>query len=260
MADLRSHLTSLPRLPRLMAFALSISVSAPSLHAQQDLEGNSKLVIRQPPRASTRMHLPNFLPDATKLSTVATNVSDALNQAGYTDQGWFVVPSVWSTGTAPVTETPPSVIGFAVVTRLEQIEDNGQTKAGGARWALDLSPPTVGSFLDAVKLVLKGAPNGRYRVFLIEVSNDPVTQAKTPPGADDWQDFLRKGAKAPFLRVMDSIRVDYGSGGGWYAFVYEYQRSAIGGETQFVSSSKLTAEEHLRASGIWDALSKAGKK
>src|SRR5260370_20267068 len=168
MAYLRWTATRLPRIPWVMALALSISLSAPSLHAQQDLGGDSKLVIRQPPRASTRMHLPNFLPDATKLSTVATNVSDALNQAGYTDQGWFVVPSLWSTGTAPVTGTPPSVIGFAVVTRLEQIEDNGQTKAGGTRWALDLSPPTVGSFLDAVKLVLTGAPNGRYEVFLIE--------------------------------------------------------------------------------------------
>jgi hypothetical protein len=152
------------------------------------------------------------------------------------------------------------VDGFAVVTRLEQIEDNGQIKSGGARWALDLSPPTVGSFLDAVKLVLKGAPNGRYRVFLIVVSNDPVTQMASVPGADDWQDFLRKGAKAPFLRVMDATRVNYGSGGGWYCFVYEYQRSAIGGETQFVSASKLTAEEHLKASGIWDALSLVGKK
>src|SRR5215467_13212743 len=99
MADLPSHLTSQPRLPWLMALALSISLSVPSLHAQQDLGGDSKLVIRQPPRASTRMHIPNFLPDATKLSTVATKVSDALNQAGYTDQGWFVVPSLWSTGT-----------------------------------------------------------------------------------------------------------------------------------------------------------------
>jgi hypothetical protein len=206
------------------------------------------------------MHMPNFLPDATKLSTVASYVSDALSQAGYTDQGWFVVPSPWQATTASVTGTPPSMIGFAVVTRVEQIEDNGQTKTNGVRWALDLSVPAVGSFLDLVKLLLRGAPNGRFRVFLIEVSNDPVTQARLSPGADDWQDFLRQGAKAPFLRVMDPIRVNYGSGGGWYVFVYEYQRSAIGGETQFVSSSKLTAEEHLRASGIWDALSRAGKK
>ncbi len=259
MAYLRSHVTSLPRIPWVMALALSISLSAPSLHAQQDLGGDSKLVIRQPPRASTRMHLPNFLPDASKLSTVATYVSDALGRAGYTDQGWFVLPSPFAT-TASVTGTPPSVMGFGVVTRLEQIEDNGQTKTGGARWALDLSAPTVGTFLDAVKLVLRGAPNGRYRVFLIEVSNDPVTQAPSSPGVDDWQDFLRKGAKAPFLRVMDPVRVNYGAGGGWYVFVYEYQRSAIGGVTQFVSSSKLTAEEHLRASGIWEALSRAGKK
>src|SRR5271167_3028300 len=131
MADLRSHLTSLPRLPRLMAFALSISLSASSLYSQQD--GDLKLVLRQPPRASTRRHLPDFLPDATKLGTVAAKVSDALNEAGYEDQGWFVVPSPMSAGTAARPGDPPSVVGFAVVTRLEQIEDNGQTKAGGER-------------------------------------------------------------------------------------------------------------------------------
>jgi hypothetical protein len=258
MSDFCSPRTNLLHCTWLLALLLSGLFAHPLLYSQQD--GDLKLVLRQPPRASTRRHLPNFLTDATKLGTVAAKVSDALNEAGYTDQGWFVVPSVTSPGTAADPGNPPSVVGFAVVTRLEQIEDNGQTKVGGERWALDLSPPTVGSFLDAVKLLLKGAPKGRYRVFLIMVSNDPVSQAVSSPSTDDWQDFLRKGAKAPLVRVMESTRVDYGGGGGWYCFVYEYERSAIDGETQFISSSKLDAEQHLRASGIWDALERAGKK
>jgi len=58
---------------------------------------------------------------------------------------------------------------------------------------------------------------------------------------------------------MDAIPVNYGGGGGCYAFVYEYERSAVTGETQFVSSSSLTAEQHLKASGIWDALTQEVK-
>lgn len=216
--------------------------------------GDSKLVLRQPPRASTRMRLPEFFPDAARLSDVATRVSDALNQAGYTDQGWFVVPAAFSTTSSP------AVIGFAVVTRLEQIEDTGRTKGGGRRWALDLSPSSSGSLLDAVKLLLQGAPDGRYRVFLLWVSNDPVSQIASHPSTGDWQDFLSQAAKAPLVRMMEGVRVNYGAGGGCYAFVYEYERSAISGETRYVGVSQLTAEQHLRASGIWDALAVAGKK
>jgi hypothetical protein len=200
------------------------------------------------------MRLPNFFPDAAKLSDIATRVSDALNQSGYTDQGWFVVPSASSS------EIPPNVIGFAVVTRLEQIEDNGQIKTGGRRWALDLSGPASRSLLDSVKLLLQGAPEGRYRVFLLWVSNDPVSQTASQPDEGVWQDFVSKGAKAPLVRLMQDVRVHYGAGGGCYAFVYEYERSAISGETKYVGASQLTAEQHLKASGIWDALSQAGKK
>lgn len=258
MRDFCSPRTKLLHHTWLLGLLLSSLFADPPLYSQED--GDLKLVLRQPPRASTRCHLPDFLPDATKLGPIAAKVSDALNEAGYTDQGWFVVPSAMSLGTAAHPNDPPLVVGFAVVTRLEQIEDNGQTKAGGERWALDLSPPTVGSFLDAAKLLLKGAPKGRYRVFLIMVSDRSVSQAASTPSTDDWQDFLRKGAKAPLMRVMESTHVSHAGGGGWYCFVYEYERSAIDGETQFVSSSKVDAAEHLKASGIWDALERAGKK
>src|SRR5208283_5775980 len=205
MTNFRSHLPDVLR----NGLVASLVMASFPLHSQT-LGVDSKLVLRQPPKASTRMKLPNFLPDATKLGDIAAKVSDVLSTAGYTDQGWFVVPSAFSQNTAGSSQ-PPTVIGFAVVTRLEQIEDSGKTKDGGARWALDLSPPNVGSFLDAVKLLLKGAPDGRYRVFLLMVSNDPVSQAGSSPSTDDWQDFLRQGAKGPLLRVMQSTRVSYGT-------------------------------------------------
>lgn len=251
MKESQLHVTALRQM-----LALLFLLAGIPFHAQ-DSQVDSKLVLRQPPKASTRMKLPNFLPHATKLGDIATKLSDALEQAGYTDQGWFVVPAAFSQSTA---SSPGSIIGFAVVTRLEQIEDNGQTKAGGARWSLDLSAPNVNSFLDAVKLLLKGAPDGRYRLFLLMVSNDPVSQASgASPSPAAWQDFLARGAKAPLLRLMPSTNVNYGAGGGWYCFVYEYQRSAITGETTFVTNG-MTAEQHLKASGIWDALSRADNK
>lgn len=259
MTDPCSERIGLSNQARLLALATLILLGNSLLFSQQDQDSGSKLILDNPPGASTRMHLPDFFPDALTLGEVARKVSNALNQAAYTDQGWFVVRPRWSSNPASPTGPPPAVIGFAVVTRLEQIDDNGVSKSGNNRWALDLSPPGVGSFLDAVKLLLKGAPNGRYRVFLIWVSNDPVSQKPTSPPADKWQDFLREGTKAPWLRVLDAIPVNYVGGGSCSAFVYEYERSAVSGEAQFVASSNQTAQQHLKASGIWDALAREGK-
>jgi hypothetical protein len=258
MADSGSERTGLLNHAQLFASATLILLGASWLFSQQSPGGGSKLVLARPPGASTRMHMPDLFPEAMKLGDVARKVSNALNQAGYTDQGWFVVRSTWPTIPASPT-APPPVIGFAVVTRLEQIDDEGAGKSGRSRWALDLSSPGVGSFLDAVKLLLKGAPNGKYRVFLIWVSNDPVSQAQTSPTEDIWQNYLRDGTKAPWLSVMDAIPLNYGGGGGCSVFVYEYERSAVSGEAQFVTSSALTAEQHLKASGIWDAWAREGK-
>ena len=81
-------------------------------------------------------------------------------------------------------------------------------------------------------------------------------QARTaPPAPEDWDNFLATGTKGPLLRVMDKVLVNYGTGGGCSVFVYEYDRSAITGEAQFVrSDDRLNAEQHLKASGIWDHL------
>jgi len=120
------------------------------------------------------MHLPDLFPDSMNLGRVARKVSNALNQAKYTDQGWFVVSPAGSTSAD--SSTPPNVLGFAVVTKLEQIDPNGVSKPLSSVGTPSLSHTS--SFLDSVKLLLKGAPNGRYRLFLIWVSNNPVSQLR----------------------------------------------------------------------------------
>ena len=257
----------LQELPRISAWGLFLPAllltSASRLLSQQDFVLDSKVVLVQPPRASTRMSLPNFfgpidLSARTKLGDVARRVNSALTEAGYPDQGWFVVVRD-DYARNPARNAARGVNGFAVVTKLEEIDDNGKSKSAGKSWTLNVSPLNAVSFLEAAMLLLKGAPVGRYRVFLIWVANEPASQ-RIPSYADveDWQNFLATGTKAPLLRVMDRVPVDYM--GGCSVFVYEYDRSAITGETQFVTSdSRLNTEQHLRASGIWDHLVLAGR-
>lgn len=177
------------------------------------------------------------------MGEAATKVSGALNQAGYTDQGWFVVGTKQLPGN--------TVLGFAVVTRLEQVDDQGKATPHGTRWAIDpFKLPT--SFPNAITLLLKGAPNGRYRVFLIWVSNLGVAQSAYRAEGKDWATYLQQGTKAPLIQFLDGVPV-LSRGAGCYVFVYEYERSSIGGEVRFVTSG-LTASQHMKASGIWDAL------
>ena len=236
------------------AVVLSLCVAAAAL-AQAPGDSTSKLILVHPPAASARKALSDLFPSSRTLGDIARKLGDSLSQAEYDDQGWFLVSSE-TPGPRP---SQPNVIGFAVVTKLEQINDDGTPKPGN-RWVLDMSPPDVGSFMDAIKLLLKGAPNGRYRVFMIWVSNDPVSQMPSDVPLENWQKFVREGTKAPFLSVLDNIRVNYGARGGATAFVYEYVRSAISGETQFVPSSALTVPDHLKKSGIWSALFEGGQK
>jgi hypothetical protein len=205
------------------------------------------LFMYEAPAASTRMEIPQnvFLRNNT-MGDAALKIQDALNYAGYTDQGWFLVGQKDYTG-------GNAVVGFAVVTRLEQVDDRGLPMSGATRYSINPSPAS-GSFLDALKLALKGAPNGKYRVFMIWVKNGPMAQLITHINSDDFQEYLRKGTKAPLLGPLKKIPfLAFQREGGCYVFVYEFERSAIDGEVHPVITG-LTAEQHLKAAGISKAL------
>ena len=69
-----------------------------------------------PPRASTMMNIEDaalrVAGDSTTLGQVDAELRAALNDAGYVDKSYFAVPD-----------------GFALVTRLEQIDDDGDVPA-----------------------------------------------------------------------------------------------------------------------------------
>lgn len=183
------------------------------------------------------------------LNDLAIMLSNALREAGYSEQGWYLVE-----------EGVRYSVKIAVITQLEQILDNGQPQKDGKRWNIAPSAPSVSSWSNFISTLLKGAEPGRYRSFLFGFSEEPMLNS-----AIGWQrqsrnseenfralnNAIRNGARLPVFKSLEKIKTKTMD---CYVFVYEYTVSPVDGSVKFVERSHLTGEEHLKAAGIWKAL------
>ena len=128
-----------------------------------------------PPRPTVRDLLAKTLFD--KLATpatfgeVANRLLEALDECGYFDRSFYGVPG-----------------GFALATRLEQIDRDGTPKRGQERWSKAVPPKRVfdlASFFSA----LFDAPEGNYRVivFVAREGSIPISAEEADrETADSW--------------------------------------------------------------------------
>lgn len=179
------------------------------------------------------------------MGDLAMMLSRALRESGYSQQGWYL--------TSGSTNNRSSKI--VAVTQLEQIFDNGKPMTGRDRWKDQASNPSVKSFSDFMSTLLRGAPPGRYRAFLFGFSDAPVTNALRPWRDEDkiggLRSAIRNGARMPLFAGLSKVST---SGIHCYVFIYEYTVSRVDGSIKFVENSELSAEQHLKQSGIWKAL------
>ena len=230
----------------------------PPARSQIDAQADSdkKLLIRgilegRVPKASARTILwgeelfskcPN---SCLSMSDLAMMLSNALRKSGYYQQGWYLISD----------SAAGNSTKLIAVTQLEQISDSGKPKVGRDRWKDQFSQPLVRSFSDFMTTLLRGAPPGRYRAFLFGFSDEPISNTYLPFRGEDkisgLRNAIRSGARMP---VFQSLRTIPTRGIHCYVFVYEYIVSSVDGSIMLVANSELTAEQHLRASGIWKEL------
>jgi hypothetical protein len=237
---------------------LSIVACAQPAHSQVDIRADSekKLFLRgllegKVPRASARTILwgdnifskcPN---SCASMSDLAMTLSKALRESGYLQQGWYLTNS----------STTDDSTKIVAVTQLEQILDNGKPKTGRDRWKDQASNPPVSSLSDFMTTLLRGASPGRYRAFLFGFSDVALTNELRPWRVEEkitgLRNAIRSGARMPLFASLKNIST---SGSQCYVFIYEYTVSRVDGSIRLVENSELTAEQHLKASGIWKAL------
>jgi hypothetical protein len=193
-----------------------------------------------PPRASATEVIPSKLlkakTGATSLRDVERRIRQVLGENGYSEASFYAVPD-----------------GFALVTRLEQINDDGTPKEGPQRWSLEvprLSEFSFSAYLRALFL----APPGYFRVIVFIVTPHPIVQSEakvTPKEAGHW---LTAGAdRLPeSLGTLDFSREAYLC----TALVYEFNRRTESDEPAILDPGNIPGRIHLLKAGLWEALTR----
>jgi hypothetical protein len=193
-----------------------------------------------PPPASALYAIPArlvvSLEGSTTLSDVGRKLTKALAEARYSKWSYSAVPR-----------------GFALVTQIEQIKDDGTPRPDPDRFSTDL--PSLGSmsFVEFLKAMAK-APPGRYRVIVFIVTDVPLSQAGEKPTEDEAQRWLNAGV----LQLPESIgRMTYDAQHyNTTALIYEFEKPSTTAPPVFVPNSRLLGDTHLERAGIWYRLTR----
>ena len=161
-------------------------------------------------------------------------IRSAFSRAGYEQRSYFTVPD-----------------GFAIVTGLEQIDEDGYPVSAG-RWPSFGEPVRFTQFSPAEYLdALSGAPEGRYRVFAFVVTSTPAGDSGTPVARDT----------ARIWSVDDAKRLPYELASRPYTdkhvttvYIYEFVRPGVGAAAIPMLPGRLTGRQHLERAALWEIL------
>ncbi|MGI8773199.1 MAG: hypothetical protein ACR2JE_17385 [Acidobacteriaceae bacterium] len=232
--------------------------------AQTAQNPQSPKLMTLPPKASTRIAL-SSLENAPLLPGCKLSGGDrdqvrtdkdyevALQRAGYTEFSWYLLGS-----NGFLDKRDPmmagAVKGFAMVTKLEQIKENGEPAVGSARWITTPDPASL-PYRSALGRMLWGPPRARFRVFMMWIIATSERQEQGQQNADEkispaeWDVYLAGGMKEP-PRVLENF--DYTDTKA-FIYAYEYERSNVDGSFRMFSSG-LSTKDHLKAAGLWRGL------
>jgi HEAT repeat protein len=186
-----------------------------------------------PPRFSNWSVLPSELlgSNSITLSNVHEKLREALNDLGYDGQGLFEVPGE----------------GFALVTRVERINDDGTSVTGIHRWTRDRIPPA--SVSDYVSKLFLERP-GRFRLFVFAVTtlgdfrhrDESLTEERA-------RSLFNEGGRV----LPPALGLALFRGYYVHTLIYVFKKKA--GEVAVIQyEDPLGPEKHLKESGIRNKL------
>jgi hypothetical protein len=163
---------------------------------------------------------------------VADRMAHVLEAAGYADTRVFRIGARYDHG-------------FAVITRLEQIQDDG-APSSRERWSSRFPAAAELKWLGGARRPhLPGA--GRYRTFVLAVTDVPRKGTRPTP----WDErTVMDGPVLPAVPFPADRKLS--SATTLTVYVYEYAATSAAGEGAFVDSadSRISAAAHVRAAGL----------
>ncbi|MFO7877186.1 MAG: hypothetical protein R6U55_11465 [Desulfovermiculus sp.] len=195
-----------------------------------------------PPEASVWEVLPNelFLASAEasiSLGDVDRILSEALEAQGYTSRAYY-----------PLEREGKSVEGFALVTRMEQIYEDGTPKNVPHRWAAEVLPMEGFSLTRLIERLFS-AEVGYFRIIVFVATPEFFAQGD-PIEREAAMEWLKKGLNKlpPFIAQQA-----YTSAFNTTALVYQFKKYKGASEEQVEQiEGILTCREHLQRAGIWE--------
>lgn len=193
-----------------------------------------------PPKASAISELPdNFLRGVNSeqlyLRDIDSHISSALKETGYFEKRYFAVPD-----------------GFAIVTRLEQINEDGTPKALPQRWAIDVGPLREFTFAAYFRALFTSNP-GYFRVIVFIVTHFPFSQSDIKIDKTQAIKWLHEGLN----KLPESIgKISYTRNYSCTALVYEFkkERSEEPDSVKILLPGRFTGRTHLVSSKLWNYL------
>ena len=169
-------------------------------------------------------------------------LNNSLVAAGYFEKSYFAVPD-----------------GFAIVTRLEQINFDGTPKQGSKRWATEVLPlryfSSFEEYIEEYLVALFTANPGYYRIIVFIVTPHPFSQTAPEINRDEAEAWLTEGVnKLPKSIGQQVYSSDYTT----TALIYEFEQPS-GFEQDKINTvvpGRLDGKSHLLKAGLWNALEK----
>lgn len=181
-----------------------------------------------PPQASTQYVLPkNLFSKLNTLGDADAKISAALSACGYYEKSYFRVPE-----------------GFALVTRLEQFNEDGSCKASNDRWNVTLKPSSF-DLSDYFRALFWGR-KGRYRILVFVVSSRPFSQGSATVTEGAAVQWLKTGMNY----LPATIAGQALTGHICTALVYEFELTETLTEPRFLKSGTQPGQVHIEKSGI----------
>lgn len=181
-----------------------------------------------PPLFSAHDILPREIlgSDGVTLGAVYKRLSAALQTAGFDDSGLYSIPG-----------------GFAVVTRVERIREDG--KAAADRWTAGKERPL--DLLDYLSRLFLEKP-GQFRLIAFFFTDRDVASS----GKEMSEDQARRLALSGGRILPEGLAALPWKGRNCHVLIYHFEKTRSGAAV--FRPSRLSTREHLRGAGLWEQL------
>lgn len=188
-----------------------------------------------PPRASATFVLNKTqFKKAENLGGVDEILEKALSKTGYYDKSYYTVPN-----------------GFAVATKLEQINKDASPKKVPDRWSAKVDMQNF-TFSEYISSLFTSKP-GYFRVIVFVITDNTFRQKKSTVERTEAEAWVSDGAQS---LPPEMLKRSFTANHTVTALIYEYEVPENSKKAQLIAPSKHTAREHLVKSKLYVELTR----